>query len=78
MKEKEIAYLYAYLVHNQLELEDEIHRFIQQIRYRSVDISDCFELAVLLERYNTFMKVSGDLRELLKTFDKKGLFNYDD
>lgn len=77
MKEREIAYLYAYLVHNQLDLEDEIHRFIQAIRYRSVDITDCFELAVLLERYNTFMKVSADIRELLKTFDKKGLFNYD-
>ena len=77
MKEKEIAYIYSYLVHNQIDLEDEIHRFISNIRYRSVDISDCFELAILLERYETFMKISADIRQILKLFDKKGLFNYD-
>ena len=77
MKEKEIAYIYSYLISNEISLEDDMRRARNNLRYRSIDISDCLDLLLLIERYNTFMEISSHIRSILKMFDKKGLFNYD-
>ena len=71
MRKKEYSILLEYLYNNELALEDEVKTAICNLRYRRVDVTDCFELAALLERYNTFVRVSNDLRTILKIFDKK-------
>ena len=71
MRKKEYAYLLEYLYNNECALEDEVKRAICNLRYRSIDVTDCFELAALLERYNTFKRLSNDIRTILNIFDKK-------
>ncbi|MBR1431643.1 hypothetical protein [Ruminococcus sp.] len=41
------------------------------LRYRQIDVTDCFELACAEERLNTFKQISADIRSLLNVFDKK-------
>ncbi len=71
MNNHEFSILYAYLYNNQVELEKEVQQLQTNLRYRSIDVTDCVELACAMERLNTFKEVSQDIRSLLNIFDKK-------
>ena len=71
MKQSEFNVLYSYLYNNVTELEDTVRQLQINIRYRHIDVTDCFELACAIERLNTFRQVSDDIRKLLYVFDRK-------
>ena len=71
MRQNEFSLLYSYLYNNQIELEREVQQMQINLRYRRIDVTDCFELACAMERLNTFKQVSEDIRSLLNVFDKK-------
>lgn len=47
-------------------LRQDIRQLQQNIRYRDVDIIDCIELALALERLNTFNQVCKSVEVFLK------------
>ena len=70
MRKAEYVVLLEYLYNQEAAIEEEYNNSITNIRYRRIDITDCFELAALIERYNTIKRVSNDIRVLLKIFNK--------
>jgi hypothetical protein len=50
--QKEI--FYQYLLNKRDSLEIDLQRLQQQIRYRNVDVIDCLELILAMERLNSF------------------------
>lgn len=70
MRKAELVVLLEYLYNQEAAIEEEYNNSITNIRYRRIDITDCFELAALIERYNTIKRVSNDIRVLLKIFNK--------
>lgn len=70
MRKAELVVLLEYLYNQEVAIEEEYNNSITNIRYRRIDITDCFELAALIERYNTIKRVSNDIRVLLKIFNK--------
>lgn len=47
-------------------LRQDIRQLQQNIRYRDVDVVDCIELALALERLNTFNQVCKSVEVFLK------------
>lgn len=74
MRKSEYFIILEYLYNNEVKIESELNQAITNIRYRKIDITDCSELAALIERYNTFKQVSNDLRTLLDVFNKGKCF----
>lgn len=70
MRKSEYIVLLEYLYNNEVAVEDELTQAVSNIRYRKIDITDCFELAALIERHDTLKKVSNEIRTLLKIFNK--------
>lgn len=50
--QKEI--FFQYLLNERDRLENDVLQLRQTLRYRSIDILDCYELALAIERLNTF------------------------
>lgn len=71
MRQNEFSLLYSYLYNNKVQYEREVQQLQTNLRYRSIDVTDCIELACALERLNTFNHVSNDIVSLLSIFDKK-------
>lgn len=70
MRKNELSLLYSYIYNQQSRYEQEIRQSQTNIRYRKIDIVDCFELMCCIERYNTFMQVSRDILQLLNIVEK--------
>lgn len=51
-REKEL--LLSWITNEETRLENEIIEARNKIRFRSIDITDCFELALLLQRLSDF------------------------
>nr|DAX11341.1 MAG TPA: hypothetical protein [Inoviridae sp.] len=66
MKNKEVELLWRYFINNLTALEQEVQQLQQNLRYRRIDTIDCHELALAIERLNTFQKVSNDILLLLR------------
>ncbi len=66
MKNKEVELLWRYFINNLTALEQEVQQLQQNLRYRRIDTVDCHELALAIERLNTFQKVSNDILLLLR------------
>lgn len=66
MKNKEVELLWRYFINNLTALEQEVQQLQQNLRYRRIDTVDCHELALAIERLNTFRKVSNDILLLLR------------
>lgn len=66
MKNKEVELLWRYFINNLTALEQEVQQLQQNVRYRRIDTIDCHELALAIERLNTFRKVSNDILLLLR------------
>lgn len=66
MREKEKALIYSYILHNKAELEATVRQLQSNLRFRKIDITDCMELAVNIQRLDTFNEVTGHILMLLK------------
>lgn len=65
MTQKERDLLYSYIYHNYNELESEIITLKNNLRFRHIDVCDCMEYIVALQRFDTFKEVTQHIRELL-------------
>lgn len=66
MRKFEIELLYKYFYNNRVRYENDVRQLQQNIRYRHIDVVDCFELACAIERLETFIQTSSDVMQLLK------------
>ena len=66
MTKQEMILLKSYLVNEDMRLHDEITEMKTKLRYRNIDITDCFELCLLLTRYEDFKHFEMIIRRLLK------------
>ncbi len=62
-RQKEI--LMMYLMNTRDRLENDVVNLRQQLRYRNVDVVDCLELLLSLERLNIFNEIEKNVRALL-------------
>ena len=69
MKISEISLLYNYILNQRNQLEDELSDSQARLRYRNISETECLELALLKERYNTFIQVTTHIIDLLKLSD---------
>ena len=53
--------------------QNEVIKLRQRIRYRDIDVNDCFELALAIERLSAFQQFYRDTMSLfgLSTFSEK-------
>ncbi len=65
MKTKEITLLYSYIHNNRVSLKNELRLMQSNLRYREIDVVDCLELALAIERYNTFKETTNQIKALL-------------
>ena len=63
MTQKEI--LLAYFYNNRCRLEEEVKQLQLNLRFRKVDITDCFELICAIQRLETFSEVTRHVMALL-------------
>lgn len=54
MRQSEIELLMAYIVNEESRLENDVIELTNRIRFRRVDITDCVELIVALNRLDNF------------------------
>lgn len=54
MTEKEKELFLSWVVNEETRLENELIELRNRIRFRQIDISDCFELALSLQRLEDF------------------------
>lgn len=66
MKQSELSLLYSYIYNNRLMLKNEVRTMQANLRYREIDVIDCLELALAVERYNTFKETTNQIKALLK------------
>lgn len=66
MKQSELSLLYSYIYNNRLMLKNEVRTMQANLRYREIDVIDCLELALAVERYNTFIETTNQIKSLLK------------
>lgn len=71
MKQSELSLLYSYIYNNRLMLKNEVRTMQANLRYREIDVIDCLELALAVERYNTFKETTNQIKLLLKMEDVK-------
>ncbi len=71
MRQREVEMLYEYLWNNETRLESDVANLQQNVRYRCIDAVDCLELCLALERLHTFRKVSKDIRQLLRLYERR-------
>lgn len=71
MKQSELTLLYSYIYNNRLMLKNEVRTMQANLRYRDIDVVDCLELALAVERYNTFKETTNQIKLLLKMEDIK-------
>ena len=64
MKQKEI--FMTYIVNMRDKLENDVRRLQQQVRYRDVDVVDCLELTLALERLNAFNEFANSAIAILR------------
>lgn len=71
MKQSELSLLYSYIYNNRLMLKNEVRTMQANLRYREIDVIDCLELALAVERYNIFVETTNQIKLLLKMEDIK-------
>ena len=64
MKQKEI--FMEYINNKRDELQEDVRKLQQQVRYRDVDVVDCLELQLALERLNAFNEFSNSAKAILR------------
>lgn len=64
MKQKEI--FIEYINNKRDDLEEDVRKLQQRVRYRDVDAVDCLELSLALERLNSFIDFSNSAIAILR------------
>lgn len=74
MRTTEKELLIQYILNNLDFYQNEVIHLKQNLRYRNIDVNDCFELALAIERLQAFEKFSLNIMELLnlKSSDESG------
>lgn len=65
MTEKERELLKSWLMNEDIRIDSEITELKSRLRYRKIDIVDCIELALLINRYEDFKQFSSVVNRLL-------------
>ena len=65
MTEKERELLKSWLLNEDIRIDSEIAELKSRLRYRKIDIVDCIELALLINRYEDFKQFSSVVYRLL-------------
>lgn len=65
MTEKERELLKSWLLNEDMRIDNEIMELKSRLRYRNIDIVDCIELALLINRYQDFRQFSSVVERLL-------------
>lgn len=65
MKKSELTLLYSYILNNDIRLKNEINTRQAHLRFREVSVTDCIELACLINQYDTFKEITNHIRILL-------------
>lgn len=65
MKQSELTLFYSYIYNNRVRLKNDIRQMQTNLRYREIDVVDCIELALAVERYNTFKETTNQIKSLL-------------
>lgn len=66
MRQIESQNLMEYILFEMTRLEQDVQQLRQNLRYRDVDVVDCMELMLALERLVVFKQFSGNVIHLLK------------
>ena len=66
MTAQEKAILMSWLVNEDICLHDECQQLRSNLRYRKIDCVDCFEFALIIQRYEDFKQYAAIIRRLLK------------
>lgn len=66
MTKKEELILWSYVHNNTVRLEDEVKQLQANLRFRKIDVVDCFELACAMQQLQTFTEVTNHILLLLK------------
>lgn len=69
MTEKERELLKAWLLNEDIRIDSEIAELKSRLRYRKIDIVDCIELALLINRYEDFKQFASVVNRLLHLED---------
>lgn len=69
MTEKEREILKAWLLNEDIRIDSEIVELKSRLRYWKIDIVDCIELALLINRYEDFKQFSNVVNRLLHLED---------
>lgn len=71
MKDKEKALIFSYRLSMQYQLENELKELRQNVRFRNIDVNDCLELCLAIERLNMFNQVIKDITMLLGLYKSR-------
>ena len=71
MTNNEISLVFSYIYAQRVQLERSIDEAQARFRYRNLTETECLELALLKERYNTFLEVTGHIKSLLNLNKKR-------
>ena len=66
MRQSEIELLMAYIVNEESRLENDVIELTNRIRFRRVDITDCVELIVAINRLDNFREFALIVIRLLR------------
>lgn len=68
MTQKEKELILSWIVNEEGRLEDDVIELRNRLRFRRIDISDCFELALALQRLENFRDFSLIVLRLLHMY----------
>lgn len=66
MRQSEIELLMAYIVNEESRLENDVIELTNRVRFRRVDITDCVELIVAINRLDNFREFALIVIRLLR------------
>ena len=78
MRQNEIDILNAYFYNNYVRLENNIHTLKNNIRFRNIDQTDCIELMLAIQEFDTFKEIMSHVKLLLKLNHNESEFDIND
>lgn len=71
MRQSEKDLISEYFYNNYCRLEEQVSILQNNLRFRKIDIADCFELACALQEFETFKEIMSHIRVLFKLYEKE-------
>ena len=66
MRQSEKDLINAYIYNNYVRLEEKVTNLQKNLRFRRIDLVDCYELSLAIQEFDTFKEVTSHIRILLK------------